>query len=354
LRSSRDNKVVVIAVLALVAVLISVAYLPVLQGGILTGYGGMTAEIVGANDGLDLYGWDTEAFVDVSTGSVAVVDVCQTQGWFDPTGVRMEITSRLTPISGATIDLGTIQKPWIDPDTGLEDGHETVQARILPMTMGVTVRTMGFGVHEARGIVFTIEIKENDFNFFESADETVAYIIDVYLINPPVTTNVVLMQVSPTVGGASVDGERVGTNPIPDWVDESLGTGKIDYHIPDNANAVQVWFTVDYAQPALSWPFNTRTEQEASWQVGVDVLVFGYWSVTNDPPAWTPFDFPAMWDAFLADLSAFLGVTGWLVFGIIIVLVLVIVFMIVRVLKGGRVGRTSPLSSTGWIHRKSK
>lgn len=330
----KTNMYIVIAGLAIIALLIGVSTLHL--GGILTGYGGMTAEIVGANDSLDLYSWDTEAFDDVSTGGTATVDVCQTQGYFDPTGVRMEITSRLTPISGAIIELGSIERPLIDADTGLENGKELIKARVIPMTMGITVRTMGFGIHPVYGIVFTVEIKENDGNFFERPDETVAYIVDVYLLNPPVSTNAELMQVSPTVGGRSIDGERIAGEPVPEWVHDSVGTGGINYQIPDTADIVQVWFTVDVAQPALSFPFNVRTEQEASWQVGVDVLVFGYWKVTNDPPPFDPLDFPAMWDAFLEDLGAFLGTVGWLVFGGIIIVSLVIVFMIIRTVKGGK------------------
>lgn len=333
----KDNTNMFILVIGLFVIMMMIGA-TTLQGNLLVGYGGMTAEITHVEDGRNLYqgagfDWDnqirimgTTAQVDPSWGGLFLAD---------PTGVRMELTSRLRPVYDAAKNLGVLERPLIDPETGLESGNERIVARIVPMIMGVTVRTYGIGADPIYDVIFHIKIAENDFGYFESADNTMAYIVAVYLIDPPVTTHSQNMQLSPSTGGVEVPTVGIGENPVPAWINEAAG--EIDYSIPSTSSVVVSKLTVSTAAPNVPL-FAPREENEGSWTIGVDVLVFGKWVVEGELPDFDPQDDPTIWDDFLLSIQNLLGAVGMVIFGVIIVVVLIFILLIVRALRAGREG----------------
>ncbi len=347
---AKQNKRNILIVLALVVVVLLVSP-AIFQANLLTGYGGMTAEITGITDGSTLYQAEAKMFEENTRimGTTAQVDPLGLGLFFpDPTGVRMELTSRLQPVDAAAVNLGDIERPIMED--GVQVGNERISARIVPMIMGVTVRTYGTGADPIQDIIFSILIKENNFNMFEGADETIAYMIDVYLIEAIKTTSSQLMQLNPSTGGVSVPSDAIGINPIPDWVSD--GSSLIDYHIPVTHSEVLSYLTVTYAQP--SWPlFGTRTEQEASWNIGVDVLVFGHWVVEGDLPDFEPQDGPNVWDDLVLALGDIFGAIGVGLIAVIVIVVLVIVFMLIRIFNSNRKPDTSRPQRKKFLERRS-
>ena len=345
---NKQKNMIIIGVLVLVVLLVGPA---IFQANLLTGYGGMTAEITGITDGSQYYKTADYGFAD-SVRIMGTTAQCDPQQPYifaaDPTGIRMELTSRLQPVDAAAVNLGDVERP-IYTD-GIETGNERISARIVPMVMGVTVRTFGIGADPIRDIIFTIRIQENDFNMFEGADETIAYMIDVYLIEAIKTTSTQLMQLAPSTGGVSVPSDAIGTNPVPLWVTE--GSSLIDYHIPVTHSEVLSYLTVTYAQP--SWPlFGARTEQEASWNIGVDVLVFGHWVVEGELPDFQPQDTPDAWDELVLALGDMFGAIGVGLIAIIVIIVLVIIIMLVRIMSKSRSSDSSRPQRRKFLERRA-
>ena len=312
-------------------------------GNLLTGYGGMTAEIVSV-DGSTHYSGPAYEFEEktIIMGTTAQVDPLDPDGiWLagDPTGVRMEITSRLQPVEGAIQNLGDVEK--IIPATTTEPEITTrVSSRIVPMVLGVTVRTYGVGTDFIRDVTFGLRIMENDFNMFESADETIAYLIDIYLINAVQTNAPTMMELSPSSGSVSIPSDQIGTNPVPSWV-TSAG-----FHVDEQRSAVISYLSVIKAAPTV--PFlSARQENEATWNIGVDVLVFGHWVVEGELPPIDPIDEPNPIDEIIEGFSSFLGSLGVSVTIIMVIAVigLILIFIILRMLKGG--GRRRGSSGAG-------
>lgn len=332
---SKKKYLIIGAVLLLVIFVVPSA----LQGNILSGYGGMTAEIMSVNDASNFYlgdGYDFQGSTRVG-GTYAQVDPKHPGiGWPDPTGIKMELTSRLRPVYEASKVLGNIEKPILDP-SGVQIGEERVVAKIVPMIMGVSVRTFGVGNDPIYDIVFTIRIQENQFSYFGDADEAMAYIVAVYLINPPQTTHDQNIQVQPSSGGAEPQSYTRGTNPVPEWINEAAG--EISYNIPSEASIVDSQFVVTKAKPNTPL-FQPREENEASWEVGIDVLIFGKWSVEGELPIFEPKDAPTFFDDFFIDLSNLIG-AGFMslaILGIIGIVIFIIFFFIMRGWRGGSGG----------------
>ena len=307
-----------------------------LSGNILSGYGGMTAEIINVRDGSNRYTAPIFDFVGQTRigGTYAQVDPLG-GGIFqpDPTGIRMELSSRLRPIYEASKVLGNIEKPILD-DGGVQIGEERVTVKIVPMVMGITVRTYGVGDNPIIDIIFTVRIQENDFSYFGDADEAMAYIVAVYLIDPPQTTHDQNIQVSPSTGGAEPSSSTHGTNPVPAWINEAAG--EISYNIPSQASVVHSEFVVTKAVPNLAF-LAPREENEATWNVGVDVLIFGKWSVEGELPDFDPKDAPNILDEFFNSVGNLVGgiTMSLVILGVIAFAILVVVFIIMRGLKGG-------------------
>ena len=156
------------------------------------------------------------------------------------------------------------------------------------------------------------------------------------------------MQLDPSTGGADVNAQMVGENPVPDWVNEAAG--EISYHIPATASVVDAFFTVVNAQP--TWPlFGARTENEGTWSVGVDVLIFGHWVVEGELPDFEPQDTPDAWDELVLALGDMFGAIGVGLIAVIVIIVLVIIIMLIRIMNKSKGAPAS--GKRGYLDRKA-
>lgn len=153
---------------------------------------------------------------------------------------------------------GTLVKEW--------------QVSIIEMEMGISVSTSGAGDAIIQDVTFSIELRENPHSVFQTADETRAYIINVYTremtqFNIPLTG---MMEVWPTAKGEDFPVDPLSSEPVPQWILDSGYTKELK-------SFLEVAFAINVvkARPGGAWIF--RAESQAQIAVGVDVLLFGYW-----------------------------------------------------------------------------
>lgn len=238
-----------------------------------TGYGGLTAEIVGVVGPLP------EHTVPTNDGIIAEWDPPNVFMVGDICGVKMEILGRVNIMGGE--EEGEPITEVIDNGDGTWT-QKVWQRTIQKMELGVMVTTSGGGYAPNLDTIFTILIEENQFDLFTAADDTRAYLIEAYVVE--VTENTPLLKVSPSSGGMNVRLTSTGFTDVPDWIYEA------GYQAPISQTASATFeLKVDHAEADSWFRIYGRTEQSASWTIGIDVLTFGYWEKIGpnkdfDPP----------------------------------------------------------------------
>lgn len=310
-RSRTQNRLIVVA-MVIVAVLVSSW---VISGDILiTGYGGLTTEIIDVEgDG-----------VITNNGLAATVDkVAFYNPWpltTDPTGVKLEVQGR------ANILETIVERPTVVDVIDNGDGtftEKTYEVKITKYSIGITARTEGVGLDTAYGMTFTIKVQENQFDVFSEADDCRAYILEIYTTD--VVDDTTLMEGIPASIGyyfpmtsLSIDDD------VPSWIREG------GYQASLSAlESVSFDIVVSHAQPN-SWLGGYRTENSMSWDIGIDMLTFGYWEQTGPNRNFTPPPSDkTLWDMLIMGFLDGLDQMGPLLAMVTIIAVAVVIVVVI-------------------------
>lgn len=234
------------------------------------GYDGIDSSVVGIeNDyGIEPVIEDASAMIDPPLG------------WYptplDPTGLRIEI-------GGVNIlsqeDIDEVEK--VERNGDLET-TTTLKVQKLKCTMGLTIQTYGEGAAHINNIIFWIKLEQNQFSVFTDAKETISYILNVYTRENAEENGV--FDVIPESGGYDFPLRSTSSETVPDWILDAGYTTTLSHF-----RSVQFSVKVTDAAPDTfaGW---FRTENQATLDIGIDVIVFGLWEHTKDVRDWIPPD----------------------------------------------------------------
>ena len=175
----------------------------------------------------------------------------------------------------------------------------TWEVRIAYFDLAATVRTAAPGFTQIADIDFWIELKQNDYNVFQDADEVKAYILEVVTVGAAEVSSTAHIEVSPVAGGFSFDMDPLQSEPIPSWMADSGYQESLS-----NLKNVRIKLTVLRAEPYYI-PAIIRADQQATWRMEVRALVFGFWEVLSPYDPCIPGDVWEGWFPWLDDI--FLG-----------------------------------------------
>jgi hypothetical protein len=271
---------------------------------LVSGYGGITAEIIGASAKASEPLFDDPVNVELN-GTTANVDPVWS-GYLlapDPTIVECEIQGKLN-IIGEDLkgELYDSSNDTIDNHDGTYT-HKTWEVRDVYLDMGVTVRTKtGGGNGPTYDAVFTIKLDENEFSVFEEPDEVIAYILEVYTLEPISSDHPGKTEGTPASGGFYFPLETLGKNPVPQWIVD----GGYEADVLGQFAEVSFQVKADYMEPTIGWW--ERYEHELNWKIGATARVFGYWEDTGSNKEYQP---PGgeqpWWEALFAGIGSGVG-----------------------------------------------
>lgn len=286
----------------------------IFQSTFVTGYDGVIAEIVSVKSDY--------AVQDRTVRTTSAYIKQASRAWLhDPCGLSMQIQGAVN----VNKENATTFEPIISET---DEYYKKWEITIYHCTMGVSLATSGGGLSAAEKVDFTIRLKENDFSFFTTANESFAYIIQVVTAHKATQSGIV--NVIPEAGGYYFPLTTIDTDPVPDWARAS------GYNWGHLAKAQIVDFTihVDNMQPT-SLAFNFRGESQVDWLLEIDVLVMGHWHYIKPDKEWEPPPSDLPWyEALMAMMpSIALGLGG--IIGVVIIAVIGVVILKATVLKKG-------------------
>lgn len=219
-----------------------------------------------------------------------------------PTGTRIEINGAPAVISDEVID--KINRTWVSGDKRYTDIVEIHKTRCR---MDAKVQSYLGGFAPSGPWTYWVQIEENHQAVFRGANESIAFILMVRTADYAKSYGYV--EPDPSSGGYVIPFTTVQQAPVPDWITDSGYSGQLS-----NCKSVKFPLTVLTITPQAGVLWLTRTESHTTWQIEVDVLVFGHWSYIVDYKPWT--EPPDPWD-WLWDLFASIGMAVWLLIGVI-------------------------------------
>lgn len=309
----------------------------VISGGV-TGYGTMVVEIK------EVSGFGpAEVAADDATYNSGLIAGWNMPGywapaWTNPTGVRMQIQGRTSYLETLK-DHDDAYKVVTAADGKVH--YEKMSVREVRHQFVVTIVTEGDGTDVAFNTKFVLEIQENDYNMFEKADHTMAYIIEVFTISTD--PNPGFVELSPVDSAHFFDTDVVTREPVPAWI---LDMGYTEYL----GESVDVSFELEVtmAQPG-HWMTINRVDKKAYFTIGVDVLMFGHW--VSAAPFQSPNPTPSWLALLLDDIQAGMLLIGG---GIVIVGVFAAVAVVLLWMWRVRFTTKNKKPSSSFTFRTSK
>ncbi|MBD3407029.1 MAG: hypothetical protein GF411_13000 [Candidatus Lokiarchaeota archaeon] len=321
--------ILVIALVASVGVIAIVGINSLQEGNILvTGYDGIIGEITH----IDRNDYNAEFSTN---GQNAQIDPIYEGGLSkDPTGLKIEVDSAID-----VVEVLKTYEPIYDesnnPDGVTKDIKEW-QFKKYYCEMGVTIETFGTGIDPIKNIVFTVQIYENDFSLFTDADDNYVSLIEVYNAEAVPTPEAGSLEVLPASQSAPYVLDPIDTDPVPAWLEDS-GFNEATF---SQNQAVEIEIKVVEAYPDVVPVFGWRTDPQVSYDIGLDVLVAGYWVETVDRD-YTPPEPDKPRDPFgdlLGGISDFLNdISAGVIIPVVIAIVVVV--LVVFIIYIGIMGR---------------
>ncbi len=319
-----------LAVLGIVATFVLPVFLPMA----IIGYDGPVASIVGIDHTYDDVGLEGTIVEQVyPTDAYLYPDLPDIGDLIVPTGLRAEIMAALNIIDTVALE-PIIRSDSEEVDTGTVDGVDYVDYEITNTTwevsriecqMSVTVYTYNGGLKDIHGdVIFWIQIENNPFSIFSTADESFAFFVNTYTRDKAVITGD--MNVVPTSSGFDFDSVSVvmDSTRVPQWIIDSGYTTNAELF-----TTIKFPLKILSAKPYLGLvPFvdlGVRYESTATWDIGVDVILIGVWEQVKTTRVWesgaiTPGGLFDWFFELLAAIGAFLWVGIGLVGTIFIIM----------------------------------
>jgi len=217
-------------------------------------------------------------------------------------GVRMEIRSAPNVLSTTFIETLTVAVVDHKAETNKTRNWDVHKAKC---SMGVTVWTYEGGIAKAGQTTFWITLSVNPNSIFSTTEDHYDSFIHVYNIDPVAIVGEI--EVTPSATGDYVY-TPVDTEPMPSWIIESGYTGEVNNH-----RSIKFPVTVLNAQPALFVESVRVGESSATFNIGFDVIIWGYWEQTVDYRDWRIPE-PEDW---LGMLISFLTMFAWVLLGFV-------------------------------------
>lgn len=284
---------------------------------IISGYGGIVSSIIDVDHDYS----DAKTY---NTGLIAGVDPVAYYNPYpitsNPTGVRIEIQGKVN------LDENKKFLPDVNKTTDNGDGtytHTMVSASIVTCQMGITFRTEGEGLDQTTAIDYTIKLEENQFDVFSGADDVESYILEVYTRGTAIK-NTSLIQVRPASGGYTFPMTPISTGDAPQWIIDAGYQSSVS-----KLKVVSFEVSLDKATPSNFWGIG-RAEVTAVMDIGIDVLVFGYWEETGTNKDWKPpKDDVGFLAGLLLGLADLMDVMGPMVMMITIIAVAIVIVVVI-------------------------
>lgn len=289
--SGRTKAIGIIVILIIVGLTATSLVLPTFM---ISGYDGPVASVVDIDHTYrDFYiETDTVEYINPTEAAVypAISDLVDV---FIATGLRAEIMAAPNILTSEVIDTieqsvsvatGTGTNELGEEYTDYEMTNKTWEVTRVSCNMQVTVRTYSGGLADVYGdVVFWIQLEDNAFSMFSTAEESICFFVNVYTRDAIVKTGT--MDVVPSAGGYDFDLTSIESTPVPQWV--------VDSGYTTNANLFR---TVQFPLKVLSGapylgvvPFvdlGTRYESSATWDIGIDVILIGEWEQVKTTRVW--------------------------------------------------------------------
>jgi len=224
--------------------------------------------------------------------------------WMYETGLRIEISS--------AVKILDTPKEYIETIVEVVEDHEAKtnmtknwDVHKVKCSIGATIWTYEGGTAKCGEATFWVTLSANPSSIFMDLDEHYDFFVNVYNIDP--VSIVGEMEVTPT---ATVEYEytAVETDKIPQWIIDSGYTGELNNH-----RSIKFPIKVLNAQPTLVAEVIRTGEASATFNIGIDVILIGYWEQEVD---YRKHRIPELPD-LLADLIAFLTLFFWVALGFI-------------------------------------
>jgi hypothetical protein len=218
------------------------------------------------------------------------------------TGVRIEIRS--APNVLGTTYIETLSEAVVNhvEETNYTRNWDVHRAKC---SMGATIWTYEGGIAKCGQTTFWITLSTNPNSIFSTTEDHYDFFVHVYNIDPAAIVGE--MEVTPTATGDYVY-DPIGTEPLPGWIQESGYTGEVTNH-----RSIKFPVTVLNAQPVIFGEVVRTGESSATFHIGFDVILFGYWEQVVDYRDWRIPE-PDDWLGMLID---FLTLFAWVLLGFV-------------------------------------
>lgn len=297
----RRDILVIVVLLGILALMVGSSMMPPRERLIVHGYDGPVAKIVEIDHSY------SPRYVDVresiSPNAAYVYPYAEDiHDLITETGLRLEIRS--APNVLKTIYIETITEAVVDKvaKTNMTKNWDVQRVKC---SMGATVWTYEGGLGKCGRTDFWVTLEDNADSIFSTLDEHYAFFVNIYNIDP--VSIVGEIEVTPT---ATIDYvyDPLPADPVPQWIIDSGYTGEVNNH-----RTVKFPITVLNAQPVLTAEVIRAGESSATFYIGFDVILVGYWEQTVD---FREHRIPELPD-LLEDLLAFLTLFFWVALGFI-------------------------------------
>lgn len=193
---------------------------------------------------------------------------------YDPNGIHIDIQE---PNVLGFEEIDTITKERIENKGGKDYlVTDTWEVQKVKLDLGVHLYTTGNGYDGIEQVRIMIRLVENSYSVFMDADESEAYILNVYTTEQTEQSGGAINQVAPLAEGIDVEIITLTTHDTPQWILDSGYTGELtnfkDIAFPITVVNMQRF---SIAGAVISEAQNTMT-------FGFDVLLFGHWEQWKD------------------------------------------------------------------------
>ena len=220
-------------------------------------------------------------------------------------GMRIEIQGGINVLSTEIID--TIEKYEID-DATKTNITQTWEVQKVKCSMGITVATHSGGLADTPGVTWWIMVEENAYSVFSTAEESEAYIINVYTRELTLTEGD--LEVVPTAKGADFPIVPIAEVDAPQWLLDSGYTSNLRLF-----DIIKFPIQVLRGHAAIAYnPLPYRIDAYSTFDIGLDIILFGYWEQVKDVRDW---GWPE-WPNLFRDLANALILIGGVVISVII------------------------------------
>jgi len=220
-------------------------------------------------------------------------------------GTHMTIQS--APVVANTEVLDEITVAYVDEEKKT-NMTKTWSIQEVECHMGVTVETYKGGLMDTLSTIYWVKLEKNALSVFSTADESEAYIIQVFAYDVGDKTGSI--EVTGEDKGFSFDLTSLENVNIPDWILESGYTENLQFFS-------KVKFPIEVLEAA---PTNlgglARGESKIDLHLSVMVLLFGEWERTVKYVDWKGADNPDPF-AWLWELIAAIVTFLWFIIGIV-------------------------------------